>query len=133
VFGLSCDVDARVEEGAVGWVVVFISLLLLFVDQVPAGPRTLCNACGLVYAKMVRCFPAMVMFLNLQTTRLKNERGTRTKVMVMPMATVMEITVVPSGKNKGLRMGGRTTVLRDTGMGRGAARLKRGEEQCLPV
>jgi hypothetical protein len=68
---------------------------------------------------MVRCFPAMVMSLNLQTTRLKNERGTRTKVTVM--ATATETTVVHPAGRTGLRMGGRTIVLRDTGMGREAA------------
>ena len=58
-------------------------------------------------------------------TRLKNERGTRTKVVVMPMATVMEVMVV--------HLAGRTSILRDTGMGRAAAPPKQGEEPCLPV
>ena len=60
MFGLSCDVHARVEEGAVGWVVSVFSFSSLL-TRLPAGPRTLCNACGLVYAKMVRCFPALVV------------------------------------------------------------------------
>lgn len=81
---------------------------------------------------MVRCFAAMERRLNLRTTRLKNERGTRTKVTVMPMATVMETTAVHLAGRMGLRMGGRTT-LRDMAMGRAAARLRRGEEPHLPV
>ena len=67
------------------------------------------------------------MSLNLPTTRLKNERGTRTKVMVMPTVTVAH----PAGR-MGPRMAART-VLRDTGMGRAVARRKRGEEPCLLV
>ena len=132
MFGLSCDVHARVEEGAVGWVVSVFSFSSLL-TRLPTGPRTLCNACGLVYAKMVRCFPALVVSLNLQMTRLKNERGTRTKVVVMPMATVMEVMVVHLAGRTGLRRGGRTSILRDTGMGRAAAPPKQGEEPCLPV
>ena len=58
------------------------------------------------------------MSLNLQTTRLKNERGTRTKVMVMESSHGVKNK---SSSGHRHRKGGQ------------AARLKRGEEPCLPV
>jgi hypothetical protein len=48
VFRLSCDVDVIVEEGAVGWVVVFLSLFLSLLTmylQVPERYLTLVDWC----------------------------------------------------------------------------------------
>jgi hypothetical protein len=36
-------------------------------ESIPIGPRTLCNACGLVYAKIIRLF-----FNSLSFSLLKN-------------------------------------------------------------
>lgn len=54
MFGLQRYFDARVEEGASGCVFFIFLSHIFWSSFLLIGPRTLCNACGLVYAKMVR-------------------------------------------------------------------------------
>lgn len=54
----------------------------------PMGPRTLCNACGLVYAKMVSTFFSQHQISFHTFSRSKNEIDNRDKIVTTIMATV---------------------------------------------
>ena len=80
--GLQCHVNTGMASGADGCVHDLWDHVCANSESTATGPRTLCNACGLVYAKMVRIINDLLLLL-LTRPSSRSRKGLKIKAQTL--------------------------------------------------